>query len=364
MATHAQAPADDDSGWDHHRNGDATKDGVVGTEQYGGNDERNNVPKQPTRKRTYQERSSGRRQVEYDDGYYRPYEPSGSGTRRTRPAGGDFKTKQYRPRHHQQQPVLGAFYNSARAFVEDGPLAAMHELGSMGPLALTFLALFLSRQGTRHMLLSRCRYLIDVLRGAFGHIKSAVLVGWDTVTTLASIMTPLYGVDDDDSLCGHPDESSDDVGPLSGRGGRRRRRFLERGSDSANIPALEIIPLPDQDGGPTNDDDVGEDANGRVTKKGRRRKKRPCRFCGIVHMKGCRRMTNGGYCHGIDPAFRDESEYPSEWLVYDASSGVVLKRLADEKQKQLLLSSPPAPASDRATQSLQDDSVPEEKKEN
>ena len=364
MATHAQAPADDDSGWDHHhRNGDATTKDGVGTEDYGTNIERNNVPKQPNRKRTYQERSSGRRQVEYDDEYYRPYEP----TRRTRPAGGDFKTKQqYRPRHHQQQPVLGAFYNSARAFVEDGPLAAMHELGSMGPLALTFLALFLSRQATRQMLLSRCRYLIGALRGAFSHIKAAVLVGWDTVTTLASVMTPLYGVDDDDSLCGHPDESSDDVGALSGRGGRRRRRFLERGSDSANIPALEIIPLPDQDGGPTNDDDVGEDANGRVNKKGRRKKNRPCRFCGIVHIKGGRRMTNGGYCHGIDPAFRDESEYPSEWLVYDASSGVVLKRLADEKQKQSLSSSPPAPAStsNRTTQSMPDDSVPEEKKEN
>ena len=352
MATHAQsyaqAPPDDDSGWDRHRNDDVTKDGV-GREYYEeANDGRNNVPKQPNRKRTYRERSSGRRQVEYDDEYYRPYEP----TRRTW------------PRHHQQQPVLGAFYNSARAFVEDGPLAAMHELGSMGPLALTFLALFLSRNGVRQMLLSRCRFMIDVLRGAFGHIKAAVIVGWDTITTLASIMTPLYGVDDDDSLCGHPDESSDDVGALSGRGGggRRRHRFL--GSDSANIPALEIVPLPDQDGGSTNDDDVGEDTNGRVTKKGRRKKKRPCRFCGIVHIKGGRRMTNGGYCHGIDPAFRDESEYPSEWLVYDASSGVVLKRLADEKQKQTLPSSPPAPASNKPTQSLPDDSVPEEKKEN
>ena len=346
---------DDDSGWDHQRNGDAK--GGVGTEQYGGNDEHDSVPKQANRKRTYQERSSGRRRIEYDDEYYRPYEPSGTDARRTRAARGDFERKQYRSRHHQQQPVLGAFYNSARAFVEDGPLAAMHELGSMGPLALTFLALFLSRNGTRQMLLSRCRYLIDVLRGAFGHIKAAVLVGWDTLTALASMVAPLYGVDDDDSLCGHPDESSD-VGALSGRGGRRRRRFLERGSDLADIPALEIVKLPDQDNRPANDDDdVREDAGGSETKKGRRKNKRPCRHCGIVHTKGGRRMSNGGYCHGIDAAFRHESEYPSEWLVYDASSGVVLKRLADQKSHH-------HQASTKPTQSLQDDSVPEEKKEN
>jgi hypothetical protein len=352
MTTSKPAHDDEDSGWDHHHH----KDGV-GTEHHGGNDEGGNVPRQPNRKRTYQERAY----FEYDD----EYSDGGGGTRRTRPAGGDSsRTKQYRRRHHQHQAVLGAFYSSARAFVEDGPLAALHELGSMGPLAITFLALFLSRQGTRQMLLSRCRYLIDVLRGTFGHIMAAVLVGWDTLVALASIMTPLYGVDDDDSLCGHPDESSE-FGALSGRGGRRRRRLMERGSALANIPALEIVKLPDQDDGPVHDDHVGEDASGSATKKGRRKKKRPCHLCGVVHTKGGRRMKNGGYCHEIDPAFRQESEYPSEWLVYDASSGVLPKGFADKGQSPFQ-SSPPAPisSSDKPSQTLQGESSPEEKKEN
>mmetsp|Transcript_29835 Transcript_29835/g.87055 ORF Transcript_29835/g.87055 Transcript_29835/m.87055 type:complete len:374 (+) Transcript_29835:161-1282(+) len=366
-STQAHDDDDDDSGWDHHRNsGGANQDGL-GTEYNGGNDEGGSVPRQPNRKRSYQERSSGRRRVEYDDEYYRPYEYSSGGgdsgrRRATRPAGGAATPNQYRRWHHQQQPMLSAFRNSARAFVEDGPLAAMHELGTMGPLAIALLAVFLSRQGTRQMLIVRCRYLIDVLRGTFSHIKAVVAVGWDAVAALASIMTPLYGVDDDDSLCGPPDESSD-VGALSGRGGRRRRRFMERGSDLANIPALEDVKLPDRGAGPAQDDDVGDDAaSGIATKKGRRKKKRPCRLCGLVHTKDGRRMANGGYCHGIDPAFRQGSEYPSEWLVYDALSGVLSKELADRQQLSLP-SSPPAPVGSKPSQSLQDNSAPEEKKE-
>ena len=77
-------------------------------------------------------------------------------------------------------------------------------------------------------------------------------------------------------------------------------------------------------------------------------------------------MTNGGYCHSIDPAFQQESEYPPEWLVYDSSSGVLPKSEADKKHLSLP-SSPPIPvgstSSSKASQSLQDDSAPEEKKE-
>lgn len=354
---------DDGSGWEQQDR--------LGTEyEYnGGNDDGGSVPRQPNRKRSYQDRASGRRQAEYDDEYYRPYESGGGGDggrrRAPRPAGA---TNQYRRRHHQQQPILGAFYSSARAFVEDGPIAAMHELGTMGPLAITLLAVFLSRQGTRQMLIVRCRYLIDVLRGTFSHIKAVVAVGWDAVAAFASLITPLYGVDDDDSLCG-PDESSD-VGTLSGRGGRRRRRFMDRGSDLANIPALDVVKIPDRDAGPSQDDgDVGDGtASGSTTKKGRRKKRRPCHLCGLVHTKGGRRMTNGGYCHRIDPAFRQESEYPSEWLVYDSTTESVLpKRVADKQNLSSLPSSPPIPvgstSSSKAGQSLQDDSVPEEKKE-
>ena len=350
---------DDGSGWEQQDR--------LGTEyEYnGGNDDGGSVPRQqPNRKRSYQDRASGRRQAEYDDEYYRPYEGGDGGRRRaTRPAGA---TNQYRRRHHQQQPMLGAFYSSARAFVEDGPIAAMHELGTMGPLAITLLAVFLSRQGTRQMLIARCRYLIDVLRGTLSHIKAMVTAGWDAVAALASFITPLCGIDDDDSLCG-PDESSD-VGALSGRGGRRRRRFMDRGSDLANIPALDVIKMPDRDAGPSRDNgDVGDGtASGSTTKKGRRKKRRPCHLCGLVHTKGGRRMTNGGYCHSIDPAFQQESEYPPEWLVYDSSSGVLPKSEADKKHLSLP-SSPPIPvgstSSSKASQSLQDDSAPEEKKE-
>ena len=246
----------------------------------------------------------------------------------------------------------------------------MHELGTMGPLAITLLAVFLSRQGTRQMLIVRCRYLIDVLRGTFSHIKAVVAVGWDAVAALASFITPLYGVDDDDSLCGL-DESSD-VGTLSGRGGRRRRRFMDRGSDLSNIPALDVVKMPDQNAGPSQDDgDVGDGtASGSTTKKGRRKKRRPCHLCGLVHTKGGRRMTNGGYCHRIDPAFRQESEYPSEWLVYDSTTESVLpKSVADKQNLSSLPSSPPtsipvgSTSSSKAGQSLQDDSAPEEKKE-
>mmetsp|Transcript_3012 Transcript_3012/g.6957 ORF Transcript_3012/g.6957 Transcript_3012/m.6957 type:complete len:346 (+) Transcript_3012:152-1189(+) len=240
--------------------------------------------------------------------------------------------------HEQRQMPLNAVYNSARAFIHEGPSAAVQELGSMGPIALTVLLIALVQY--RHVVINSVRRskhrLQDLwysgggpfamLSDVYGYVRFAFLVAMDAVASLRLILPMYGGIDDDDSVGGLGMHGDDDEGAAAGRGrGGRRRRLYERNSESATIPNLEVTPL----SGTNSATSKGSDS---CSKSSEVTEKRRCRLCGLVHTKGGRRLVNGGYCHGIDPAFLDVNDYPSGWLVYDPIHGVSRKDVLDKKR--------------------------------
>ena len=155
------------------------------------------------------------------------------------------------------------------------------------------------------------------------YFRSAFYLVWDAAAGLRVLLPQYGGLDDDDSTDGAAHE------PRKGRGGRRRR-LLDRGSDT--IPELKIMLSPGSAPGASvaaaaGSGEVGND------EAIRKRRRRPCQFCGVVHIKGGRRLANGGYCHGIDPAFLDDADYPPGWLVYDPILGVTRKDVVDQKRR-------------------------------
>ena len=276
-----------------------------------GRSEASNGPKQSSRKRSYQSRARG-------------FEYGG------RPVGGTAGTRTHMP--------LNAVYNSARSFIHEGPSAAMQELGAMGPIGLTVFLIALiqyrrailnSVRRTKHRLEDMWYYgdgLFATLSDLYGYVRFAFLVALDTIASLRLILPVYGGIDDDDSVGGLGTRGDDDMREAAGRRrGGRRRRLYERDSESAttSIPELELIPQP----GGSRTSSRGSDGNSKPNAE-----KRRCRLCGLIHIRGGRTLVNGGYCHGIDPAFLNLKDYPSGWLVYDPIYGVLPKSIADKKR--------------------------------
>ena len=329
--------ADDEQQTSSQHNGDST--------------DNSDRTRQPTRKRSYQNWAEG----SYSYGGGR----SGS-------AGGGSRTRSTTS-SSTQQPPLTAVYNSARAFINEGPSAALHELGSMGPVAVAFLAIALYQY--RQTILNSARRTKDrledlwyygggplsILFDVLGYFRSGFLIVFDAVASLRLILPMYGGIDDDDSVGGlerrHHGYDSSDEGATTGRGrGGRRRRLYERGSESSTVPDLEVVPLPGSD-----TSTAAQDAPGSRNESNKRKDKRPCHLCGLVHTRGGRRLVNGGYCHGIDPAFLTTSDYPSGWLVYDPIHGVLPKDIVDKKRA--VAAAAAAPVAQR------NEDPPEEKKD-
>ena len=187
-------------------------------------------------------------------------------------------------------------------------------------------AIMATLRRTKHRVVVTCREggVSLLVHGVYDYFRSYLFMVIDAVFRLRLIFSSAGMWDLTGRGIGTARRMEDDESPLQGRGGRRRSL------PSSRLPELEMV-SPDSNIGNT-----GELKTDDALRHALPERQEPWRISGINNENVNQQISHSWDCDQLEPAFLREDAYPTGWLVYDPTYGVILKEVADEKRNKSL----------------------------